>query len=136
MGIMASSLYWFVHVLYIVAFSSILPDSHQKKRQKTRVMKRTTNPVFNHTMVYEGLRPEDLGDICVELTVWNHDRLSNHFLGGTRLNLGTGGRHNSPFIHSLDKIQGCIQLRGVMLQAQVFFFFFYSNTTSHMCQCK
>ncbi|XP_058267096.1 synaptotagmin-like protein 2 isoform X2 [Hemibagrus wyckioides] len=74
---------------------SILPDSHQKKRQKTRVVKRTTNPVFNHTMVYEGLRPEDLRDTCVELTVWSHDRLSNHFLGGTRLNLGTGKSHGT-----------------------------------------
>ncbi|KAK3550421.1 hypothetical protein QTP86_025154 [Hemibagrus guttatus] len=74
---------------------SILPDSHQKKRQKTRVVKRTTNPVFNHTMVYEGFRPEDLRDTCVELTVWNHDRLSNHFIGGTRLNLGTGKSHGS-----------------------------------------
>ncbi|XP_060751687.1 synaptotagmin-like protein 2 isoform X4 [Tachysurus vachellii] len=74
---------------------SILPVSHEKKRQKTRVVKRTANPVFNHTMVYEGLRPEDLRETCVELTVWDHDRLSNHFIGGTRLNLGTGKSHNT-----------------------------------------
>ncbi|XP_027006246.2 synaptotagmin-like protein 2 isoform X2 [Tachysurus fulvidraco] len=74
---------------------SILPVSHEKKRQKTRVVKRTTNPVFNHTMVYEGLRPEDLRETCVELTVWDHDRLSNRFIGGTRLNLGTGKSHST-----------------------------------------
>lgn len=82
-----------VHVLYIVDFSLILPDNNQKNRQKTRVVKRTANPVFNHTMVYDGLRQEDLRDTCVELTVWAHDRLSNHFIGGTRLGLGTGWRH-------------------------------------------
>lgn len=94
-----------VHVPYIVAFSSILPDSHQKNRKKTRVVKKTANPVFNHTMVYGGLRPEDLKDTCVELTVWDHDRLSNHYIGGTRLSLGTGGwqlcLNTTPlFIHS------------------------------------
>ncbi|MCJ8742545.1 hypothetical protein PDJAM_G00083200 [Pangasius djambal] len=74
---------------------SILADNHQKNRQKTRVVKRTANPVFNNTMVYEGIRPEDLRDACVELTVWDHDRLSNHFIGGTRLGLGTGKSHGT-----------------------------------------
>ncbi|XP_060764553.1 synaptotagmin-like protein 2 isoform X2 [Neoarius graeffei] len=73
----------------------ILPDNNQKNRQKTRVVKRTANPVFNHTMVYDGLRQEDLRDTCVELTVWAHDRLSNHFIGGTRLGLGTGKCHGT-----------------------------------------
>ncbi|XP_053501018.1 synaptotagmin-like protein 2 isoform X2 [Ictalurus furcatus] len=74
---------------------SVLPDSHQKNRQRTRVVKRTANPVFNHTMVYDGLRLEDLKDTCVELTVWDHDRLSNHFIGGIRLGLGTGKSHGT-----------------------------------------
>ncbi|XP_026797647.3 uncharacterized protein sytl2a isoform X3 [Pangasianodon hypophthalmus] len=74
---------------------SILADNHQKNRQKTQVVKRTANPVFNHTMVYEGIRPEDLRDTCVELTLWDHDRLSNHFIGGTRLGLGTGKSHGT-----------------------------------------
>lgn len=87
-----------LNVLQTLAFSSILPDRHQKNRQKTRVVKRTANPVFNHTMVYDGLKPEDLNDTCVELTVWGHDRLSNHFIGGTRLGLGTGG---STLLHYL-----------------------------------
>ncbi|TSK16153.1 Synaptotagmin-like protein 1 [Bagarius yarrelli] len=75
---------------------SILPDSQQKKRQKSRVVKRTANPVFNHSMVFDGLKPEDLRDTCVEITVWDHDRLSNHFIGGTRLNLGTDNHWISP----------------------------------------
>ncbi|XP_007236282.3 synaptotagmin-like protein 2 isoform X12 [Astyanax mexicanus] len=74
---------------------AVLPDTARKGRQKTRVVKRTANPVFNHTMVYDGLRPEDLREACVELTVWDHDRLSNHFIGGLRLGLGTGKSYGS-----------------------------------------
>ncbi|XP_067221903.1 uncharacterized protein sytl2b isoform X3 [Chanodichthys erythropterus] len=73
---------------YVKCF--VLPDTSKKSRQKTRVLKRTTNPIFNHTMVYDGFRAEDLKEACVELTVWDRDRLANHSLGGLRLGLGTG----------------------------------------------
>lgn len=46
--------------------------------------------MFNHTMVYDGFRTEDLREACVEITVWDHDRLHRHFIGGLRLGLGTG----------------------------------------------
>lgn len=69
---------------------AVLPDTSRKSRQKTRVLKRASNPVFNHTMVYDGFRQEDLKEACVELTVWDHDRLNNHFIGGIRLGPGTG----------------------------------------------
>ncbi|XP_074011102.1 synaptotagmin-like protein 2 isoform X1 [Numenius arquata] len=69
---------------------TILPDTSRKSRQKTRTVPKTTNPVFNHTMVYDGFRPEDLKEACVELTVWDHNKLANHFLGGLRIGLGTG----------------------------------------------
>ncbi|KAM6386892.1 synaptotagmin-like protein 2 isoform 1-T1 [Alca torda] len=69
---------------------TILPDTSRKSRQKTRTVAKTTNPVFNHTMVYDGFRPEDLKEACVELTVWDHSKLANHFLGGLRIGLGTG----------------------------------------------
>ncbi|XP_068786721.1 synaptotagmin-like protein 2 isoform X9 [Struthio camelus] len=69
---------------------TILPDTSRKSRQKTRTVAKTTNPVFNHTMVYDGFRPEDLKEACVELTVWHHNKLANHFLGGLRIGLGTG----------------------------------------------
>ncbi|XP_067842379.1 synaptotagmin-like protein 2 isoform X5 [Heptranchias perlo] len=68
----------------------ILPDTSRKSRQKTRVVKKNRNPTFNHTMVYDGFRTEDLKDACVELSVWDHDKLVNHFLGGLRIGLGTG----------------------------------------------
>ncbi|XP_069734484.1 synaptotagmin-like protein 2 isoform X6 [Phaenicophaeus curvirostris] len=69
---------------------TVLPDTSRKSRQKTRVVAKTTNPVFNHTMVYDGFRPEDLKEACIELTVWDHHKLANHFLGGLRIGLGTG----------------------------------------------
>ncbi|XP_068577493.1 synaptotagmin-like protein 2 isoform X4 [Cebidichthys violaceus] len=69
---------------------TVLPDTSRKSRQKTRVVKRTANPMFNHTMVYDGVRSEDLREACVEITVWDHDRLNNHYIGGLRLGLGTG----------------------------------------------
>ncbi|NXA29632.1 SYTL2 protein, partial [Ibidorhyncha struthersii] len=69
---------------------TILPDTSRKSCQKTRTVAKTTNPVFNHTMVYDGFRPEDLKEACIELTVWDHNQLANHFLGGLRIGLGTG----------------------------------------------
>ncbi|XP_035522412.1 synaptotagmin-like protein 2 isoform X4 [Morone saxatilis] len=69
---------------------TVLPETSRKSRQKTRVVKRTANPMFNHTMVYDGFRPDDLREACVEITVWDHDRLNNHYIGGLRLGLGTG----------------------------------------------
>uniref|UniRef100_A0A8C8YXZ8 Synaptotagmin-like protein 2 n=1 Tax=Prolemur simus TaxID=1328070 RepID=A0A8C8YXZ8_PROSS len=69
---------------------TILPDTSRKSRQKTRAVGKTTNPIFNHTMVYDGFRPEDLMEACVELSVWDHYKLTNQFLGGLRIGFGTG----------------------------------------------
>uniref|UniRef100_A0A8D0G1Y1 Synaptotagmin-like protein 2 n=1 Tax=Sphenodon punctatus TaxID=8508 RepID=A0A8D0G1Y1_SPHPU len=74
----------------------VLPDTSKKSYQKTRVIKRDPNPVFNHTIVYDGFHTEDLKDACVELTVWDHEKLTNHFLGGIRLGLGTGFSYGIP----------------------------------------
>ncbi|XP_028826159.1 synaptotagmin-like protein 2 isoform X2 [Denticeps clupeoides] len=73
---------------YVKCF--VLPDTSRKSRQKTRVLKKSDCPVFNHTMVYDGFQAEDLREACVELTVWDRDRLASHLLGGLRLGLGTG----------------------------------------------
>lgn len=50
--------------------------------------------MFNHTMVYDGIREADLTEACVELTVWDRDRLASNLLGGLRLGngIGTGGK--------------------------------------------
>lgn len=68
----------------------MLPDTSRKSRQKTRVLRRTVDPVFNHTMVYDGISEADLTEACVELTVWDRDRLASNLLGGLRLGSGTG----------------------------------------------
>ncbi|XP_014889159.1 synaptotagmin-like protein 2 isoform X4 [Poecilia latipinna] len=73
---------------YVKCF--VLPDTSRKSRQKTRVLRRTAEPVFNHTMVYDGISEADLTEACVELTVWDRDRLASNLLGGLRLGAGTG----------------------------------------------
>ncbi|XP_076590340.1 synaptotagmin-like protein 2 isoform X4 [Chaetodon auriga] len=78
---------------YVKCF--VLPDTSRKSRQKTRVLRRTADPAFNHTMVYDGIREADLAEACVELTVWDRDRLASNLLGGLRLGMGTGRSYGS-----------------------------------------
>ncbi|XP_059188208.1 synaptotagmin-like protein 2 [Centropristis striata] len=79
---------------YVKCF--VLPDTSRKSRQKTRVLRRTADPAFNHTMVYDGIRQADLSEACVELTVWDRDRLASNLLGGLRLGVGTGRSYGAP----------------------------------------
>ncbi|XP_028936685.1 synaptotagmin-like protein 1 [Ornithorhynchus anatinus] len=76
---------------YVQCF--VLPDDSRASRQKTRVVKRSLSPVFNHTMVYDGFRADDLRQACAELTLWDRDTFTNRQLGGTRLSLGTGSSY-------------------------------------------
>ncbi|KAM9728217.1 synaptotagmin-like protein 1 [Menidia menidia] len=69
---------------------TVLPDMSSRSRQKTRVVRRSHSPMFNHIMVYDGLQAPDLHQACVEVSVWDQDRLQNHYLGGVRLGPGTG----------------------------------------------
>lgn len=51
------------------------------------MVKRSINPVWNHTFIYEDVSLQDLSERALELTIWDHDRLaSNEFLG-TFLNI-------------------------------------------------
>ncbi|XP_061428181.1 synaptotagmin-like protein 5 isoform X5 [Lethenteron reissneri] len=69
----------------------LLPDEHKVTKQKTPVVRKTVNPVWNHTFIFEGLPVQELPEVSLELTVWDHESLSsNHFLGGVRLGTGTG----------------------------------------------
>ncbi|XP_073814610.1 bitesize isoform X5 [Musca autumnalis] len=71
--------------------SYLLPDRTRSSKQKTPIVKRSTNPSWTYTIVYEDVTLEDLSERALELTVWDHDRLaSNEFLGGVRFSLGTG----------------------------------------------
>uniref|UniRef100_A0A3B4ELQ5 Synaptotagmin-like protein 1 n=1 Tax=Pygocentrus nattereri TaxID=42514 RepID=A0A3B4ELQ5_PYGNA len=66
--------------------SVVLPDESGVSGQQTRVVRGSVSPVFNHTMVYDGLQPSDLTQACTEITVWN----SSNCLGGVRLSIGSG----------------------------------------------
>ncbi|NXH10678.1 SYTL4 protein, partial [Bucco capensis] len=69
----------------------LLPHKNKASKRKTPVVKKTLNPHYNHTFVYNGIKPEDLQHICLELTVWDREPLSsNDFLGGVRLGMGSG----------------------------------------------
>uniref|UniRef100_H0XCI6 Synaptotagmin-like protein 1 n=1 Tax=Otolemur garnettii TaxID=30611 RepID=H0XCI6_OTOGA len=72
---------------------SVLPDDSRASRQRTRVMRRSLKPVFNHTMVYDGFGPADLRQACAELSLWDHGALASRQLGGIRLSLGTGSSY-------------------------------------------
>jgi synaptotagmin-like protein len=76
--------------------SYLLPDKGRSSKQKTPVAKRTVNPVWNYTFIYDDVTLQELAERCLELTVWDHDRLaSNEFLGGVRFSLGTGSRNGT-----------------------------------------
>ncbi|XP_037519536.1 uncharacterized protein LOC119396401 isoform X2 [Rhipicephalus sanguineus] len=71
--------------------SYLLPDRTKGSKQKTPVVKKSCNPKWNHTFVYPDVSLDELKDRCLELTIWDYDKItSNDFLGGVRLGLGTG----------------------------------------------
>eukprot|EP00062_Callorhinchus_milii_P014340 gi/632963393/ref/XP_007897854.1/ PREDICTED: synaptotagmin-like protein 1 isoform X2 [Callorhinchus milii] len=72
----------------------ILPDTSKRSCQKTQVLKKTFNPIYNHTMVYDGFKMNEIMEACVELSIWHHELFSNQFLGGIRLGVGTGFSYN------------------------------------------
>ena len=72
-------------------YSSLLPDRTRGGSQKSPLVKRNCNPVWNHTFVFDCVSWAELKERSLELTIWDYDRIiSNDFLGGVRLNLGTG----------------------------------------------
>lgn len=85
--------------MFFIRNSYLLPDKNRSSKQKTPVMKRTVNPVWNYTFVYEDVSLQELSERALELTIWDHDRLStNEFLGGIRFSLGTGKGLNLLFV--------------------------------------
>ncbi|KAM6151867.1 synaptotagmin-like protein 5 [Rhynchocyon petersi] len=69
----------------------LLPDDSKATKHKTLVIKRSVNPQWNHAFLFSGLHPQDIKNVCLELTVWDKEAFSsNIFLGGVRLNSGSG----------------------------------------------
>lgn len=50
----------------------------KSRKQKSSICRRSCNPIWNQTMNFE-----DVDDEGIEITLWNHDLLSNHDLLGT-----------------------------------------------------
>ncbi|XP_056333185.1 synaptotagmin-like protein 2 [Danio aesculapii] len=92
----------------------ILPDTRKKSRQKTRVVKKTQDPVYNHAMVYDGFKTGEVSEACCELTVWDHNTLANQFLGGVRLSLGTGQSYGKK-VDWMDSVDEEVQIWKRML---------------------
>ncbi|CAH1175810.1 unnamed protein product [Phaedon cochleariae] len=62
----------------------LLPDRSEKSKRRTRTLAGTTEPMWNQTFVYSGLRRADLRMRALELTVWDYVRCgANDFLGET-----------------------------------------------------
>ncbi|XP_053563032.1 synaptotagmin-like protein 1 isoform X2 [Bombina bombina] len=74
----------------------VLPDDSPSSIQRTRVIPRSLQPTYNHTMVYDGFRDGDLQEACVEYTVWDQGALSSRPLGGIRLSTGRGISYEAP----------------------------------------
>lgn len=71
--------------------SYLLPEKNKSNKQKSAVVKRNCNPTWNHVFLFEDVSLEEMKDRSLELTVWDYDKItSNDFLGGVRLNIGTG----------------------------------------------
>ncbi|XP_033907183.3 synaptotagmin-like protein 4 [Acipenser ruthenus] len=94
----------------------LLPVKTKVTKRKTPVIKKTLNPHYNHTFVYKGMSPEDLKDVCLELTMWDREALSsNDFLGGVRLGMGTG-THKGEKVDWMDSTGEEVSLWEKMMQ--------------------
>ncbi|XP_055943748.1 uncharacterized protein LOC129974954 isoform X2 [Argiope bruennichi] len=112
--------------------SYLLPDKSKAAKQKTPVVKKSNHPKWYYTVIYEDLSVEELRERSLELTVWDHDKIArNNFVGGVRLNVGTGLYHGVPvdwmdsrrdesslWLSMLDSpnmwVDGCLPLRPTM----------------------
>ncbi|XP_048518491.1 regulating synaptic membrane exocytosis protein 2 isoform X2 [Dendroctonus ponderosae] len=66
----------------------LLPDRSEKSKRRTRTLGGTTEPMWNQTFVYSGLRRADLRLRSLEITVWDYVRYgANDFLGEANVEL-------------------------------------------------
>ncbi|KRT81343.1 C2 domain containing protein, partial [Oryctes borbonicus] len=66
----------------------LLPDRSEKSKRRTRTLAGTTEPMWNQTFEYSGLRRADLRMRALEITVWDYVKYgANDFLGETVVEL-------------------------------------------------
>ena len=75
-------------------------------KQKTSVCRKTTSPRWESALSWDDLSLADLSERCLELTVWDHDRIGhNDILGGVRFNVGSGMKLLSSYVWQGDFIE-------------------------------
>ena len=62
--------------------------SSQENKRRTKHISKNLNPVWDHTVFYGNVHPEELQYKMLEFTVWDYDRFkSNDFLGQVIIDL-------------------------------------------------
>ncbi|XP_066964987.1 uncharacterized protein [Macrobrachium rosenbergii] len=94
----------------------LLPEKGKSSKQKTSVCRKTLNPTWNHTLVFEDTSLQELTERALELSVWDHDRLgTSQFLGGCRLSLGKG-KHGGRLVEWMEAAGMEVKLWEQMLE--------------------
>lgn len=95
----------------------LFPAKAKSTKKKTPVMKKNLNPHYDHTFVYKELTLEQLGEMCLELTVWDKESMgSNEFLGGVRLSSGEGAVKIGKVEVAMDSVGEEVSLWEKMMQ--------------------
>jgi len=69
---------------FVVMF--LLPNKSSKSKRKTQVVKNDLSPTWNEWFLYNEVSLEQLSSShALEVAVWDHDLLSNDFVGGVRI---------------------------------------------------
>ena len=69
----------------------LLPNRATSGKRKTTLVKNNLNPVWEERFSYEGVNFEELSrERVLEITVWDHDKSGNDFIGGLRLGPAPG----------------------------------------------
>ncbi|KAM7539216.1 hypothetical protein Aperf_G00000052095 [Anoplocephala perfoliata] len=106
----------------------LLPEKAKVSKRKTKVIKKSNNPTWEETLVYQGIAKTQLPSIGVEVVVWDANTLGHHeYLGGCNLNAGSRsgygmdatGTERALWVEMMSKpntlVEGSVQLRSLMV---------------------
>ena len=66
----------------------LLPDPIKVTKRKTKIARKTLNPTYNETLVYEDISWREIRKRKLQVTLWDHDYVGeNDFLGGVLIDL-------------------------------------------------